>query len=493
MAIPYAKPLEDAVLLDAARIVMAGAQGAHPLTMARLAPAYDTAALKRSARQHLWLAFSRWDELEAEDGPTVLVGGKGCRVFDSDGRSYLDGISALEAMVAGHGRQELIDAATEQLRQLAFLDVFRYASVPAIALAERLAALAPGSLSRVHFTPGGSEADETAIKVARQYFYLRGEPRRQKVITRAGAFHGVTFGAMGLDGNYFATRNYMFEPGVPFCRIAPAPACPRCDFGKAGRHLACPHKIEEIILAERPETVAAVVVDPAATSIAVAIPPPTYMMQLREICDRYGVLLVADEIITGFGRTGRMFCCEHSGVVPDIMTISKGLSSGYMPIGAAIVKEEIASAFSGRPEATLSHGQTYGGHPVACAVALENIGLIERERLPTRAAEMGMYLLEGLQSLHDHPSFWDARGIGLLTGLELVADRATGRIFSQPAAFGTALRKRCRDRGLLTLILHPGNVLFLAPPLVITRSEIDEMIKIVDEALAEVEGSYRDV
>ncbi len=451
-----------------------------------VATSYDTAALKRSARAHLWLAFSRWDELEAEDGPTVIVGGEGSRVFDSQGRAYLDGISALEAMVAGHGRHELVDAADRQLRQLAFLDVFRYASVPAIALAERLAALTPGSLSRVHFTPGGSEADETAVKVAKQYFYLQGEPRRQKVITRAGAFHGVTFGAMALDGNYFGTRNYIFEPLAPFGRIAAPPACPRCDFGKAGRHLACPHRIEEVILAEGPETVAAVVVDPAATAIAVAVPPPSYLVQLREICDRYGVLLIDDEVITGFGRTGRMFCCEHAGVVPDIMTLSKGLSSGYMPIGAAVVKEEIATVFSGGPEARLSHGQTYGGHPVACAVALENIALIERERLAAKAAEMGRYLLDGLRGLQGHPTYWDARGLGLLTGLELAAD-ASGRTFPNPADVGTAVRKRCRDLGLLTLVLHPGNVLFLAPPLVITRAEVDELVRIMDRALGEVE------
>lgn len=447
---------------------------------------HDTAALKDAARKHLWMAFSRRDLIEAEDGPTILVGAEGSHVFDSEGQIYIDGISALEAMVVGHGREELAEAAAEQFRRLAFIDVFRYASVPAIKLAERLAEITPGSLSRVYLTPGGAEADEVAIKVAKQYHYLRGEPQRQKVITRAGAFHGSTFGAMALDGNYWATRNHLYEPASSIARIAAPPACGRCDYGKAGRHLACPHKIEEVILAERPTTIAAVVIDPAATAIAVAIPPIEYLQQLREICDRYGVLLIDDEIITGFGRTGRMFCSEYSAVVPDIMTLSKGLSSGYMPIGAAVVKEEIADIFTGNPDGVLAHGHTYGSHPVACAVALANIALIEREKLADRSREMGAYLLDGLRSLNAHPTYWDARGLGLLAGVELVADRS-GTMFEHPGEVGTALRKRCRQNGLIILPLHPGNVMFFAPPLVVTKSEIDELVEIFDRSLGEVE------
>lgn len=446
----------------------------------------DTEALKQAARAHLWLPFTRGDEMEAEDGPTILVSGEGCRVVDADGRSYIDGIAALEAMVVGHGRTELVDVAAAQLQELAFLDVFRYASVPAIDLAERLAALAPGSLSRVHFTPGGAEAVEVALKLARRYFALRGEHTRQKVITRSGAFHGTTAGAMAADGNYWSTRTDDYEGPSSIRRIAAPPACPKCDFGKVSRHLACPHKIEELIVAERPETVAAVIVDPAATSIAVGVTPPSYLSELREICDRFGVLLVVDEIITGFGRTGRWFCCEHSDVVPDLMTVSKGLSSGYMPIGAAIVKDEIAAVFAGDPDGVFRHGHTYGAHPVACAVSLANIAILEREGLVESAEEMGSYLLERLRGLEHHPTFWDARGLGLLAGVELVADRS-GRLFPDPGAFGTALRKRCKANGLITLPLHPGNVMFFAPPLTISRAEIDEMVEIFDRSLTETE------
>jgi adenosylmethionine-8-amino-7-oxononanoate aminotransferase len=447
---------------------------------------YDTGALQRAAQSHLWLPFTGIDDLEPGEGPTILVGGEGCRVTDSDGKSYIDGIGALEAMALGHGRADLVDVATIQLRQLAFLDVFRYASVPAIELAERLASLAPGSLSRVHFTPGGAEAVEVALKIATQYFQLRGESTRRKVITRSGAFHGTTGWSTLADGNYWSTRTEIYEGPSSLRRIAAPPACPLCDFGKANRHLACPHKIEEVILAERANTVAAVIVDPAATAIAVAVPPPSYLRELREICDRHGVLLVVDEIITGFGRTGRLFCCEYSDVVPDVMTVSKALSSGYMPIGAAIIKEEIAAAFAGTAEGKFRHGHTYGAHPVACAVALENISIIEREGLVERAAEMGAYLLESLRGLEHHPTFWDARGLGLLAGVELVAD-SSGRLFRDPAAFGTALRKRCTANGLITLPLHPGNVMFFTPPLTISRSEIDELVEIFDQSLTETE------
>jgi len=268
----------------------------------------------------LWLPFSRVDDLAADDGPTILVSGEGSRVTDIDGRVYIDGIAALEAMVVGHGRVELAEVAEQQLRELAFIDVFRYTSVPAIELATRLAELAPGSLSRVYFTPGGAEAVEVALSLARQYFALQGKHSKQKVITRSGAFHGTTIGAALADGNYWSTRTDAYSGPSAIRRIAPAPACPKCNFGKASRHLACPHKIEEVIIAERPETVAAVIVDPAATAIAVGVPPASYMQELREICDRLNVLVVVDEIITGFGRTGRWFCSEHSGVIPDIMT-----------------------------------------------------------------------------------------------------------------------------------------------------------------------------
>lgn len=452
----------------------------------------ETTRLKQLALDHLWMAYQPPVPFEAEGGPPVLVAAEGAWMVDTEGQRYLDGVSALEACIAGHIRPELADVAYRQMQQLEFLDVFRYASPPAIELAARLAAITPGNLSRVHYTPGGSEAVETAIKIAKQYHVLRGEPGRYKVITREGAYHGCTFGAMAVDGEYFGTRIHLYDPLPPFGRLSPAPyhyRCRHCAM-EPGCTLACVDDVEQVILDEGSETIAAIILDPCATASAVSIPPDGYMQRMRALCTHYGILLIADEIITGFGRTGRMFACEHWGIVPDIMTVSKGLSSGYMPIGAAIASEDVANAFKGHPHGTLSHGQTYGGHPVACAVALANIDLIEREDLPGQAAEKGRLLLEGLRGLSHHRSFGDARGLGLLIGLEWVHDQATRELPRDPKLAGYHLRTICRDLGLITLTLHPGNVLFLAPPLTIQYDEIDQMVEIVDRALTIYEDRY---
>jgi adenosylmethionine-8-amino-7-oxononanoate aminotransferase len=344
----------------------------------------------------------------------------------------------------------------------------------------------------VHFTPGGAEADETAIKLARQYHALRGEPYRMKVITRQGAFHGVTLGAMALDGQYFASRNVIYDHGVSWGRTAPAGACHRCDFGRASRHLACVHKIEELILAEGPETVAAVVVDPMSTAIAVAVPPDDYMADLARTCERYGVLLIVDEVITGMGRTGRLFASEWSGIAPDLLTMSKGLSSGYAPIGAVLVSPRVASTFTAGDDGIFFHGHTYAGHPVAAAAARATLRRVVRDRLWEQAARQGERLLAGLRSLSANPLYWDARGRGLLVGLEIVRDGGSGEDFADRVAAGNELRVLCRERGLATLILHPGNVLFLAPPLVVSDRDVDRIVAIVGDALTEMSHRYRE-
>jgi adenosylmethionine-8-amino-7-oxononanoate aminotransferase len=441
----------------------------------------DVQNLKERARQHLWMSFTQVNDLVADDGPRIITRGEGCRLYDIEGNSYLDGVSALEAMVAGHGRKELVDAAVQQYEQVAFIDLFRYATLSQIELAAKLAEITPGSLSMVHFTPGGAEAVEVAIKIARQYHYMRGDHARHKVITRHGAYHGTTFGAMAVDGNYHATRNYIFQMET-FGRIAPTPK-PGCGVEHA-------REIEELILRENPATVSAIHLDPMNTALAVAIPNDEFLPALREVCDRYGVLLIADEIITGFGRTGKMFACEHTGVVPDMMTFSKGLSSGYIPIGATIVKQEIAEGFKGGSEQMFRHGHTYSGHPVACAVALENIRIIERDNLAACAAESGHYLLNQLGQLEHHPAFGGARGKGMLIGLELVLDKATGATTNPPGKIGLAFRLACRALGLILLPIHPGNVMLIAPPLNISRPEMDEMVDIIDRALTQIEQDF---
>jgi adenosylmethionine-8-amino-7-oxononanoate aminotransferase len=453
------------------------------------AHALDAEALRQAALDHLWMPFAHSQSYAELGGPPILVSGEGVRVKGIDGKTYLDGIGALEACAVGHHRRELIDAAIEQYQQLEFVDTFRWASVPAIKLAERIAHLAPGSLNKVFYSPGGSEAVETAIKIARQFHFLNGDPHRSKVISRYGAFHGVTYGVMAVDGQYSGTRNYMFEPLPAFGRFVQPPYHYRCRFcsDKPACTLDCARDIEYVIQHERPETVSAVIMDPVNVAIGVAIPPPEYLPMVRETCARYGVLLIADEVISGFGRTGRMFCCENWGVVPDIMTLSKAITSGYVPLGATVVRQEIADKFVGGDETIFRHGQTFGGHPVACAVALKNIEIIEREDLPGRAAELGPYLLAGLQSLSDHPSVGEARGLGLVGGLEVVLDKKTRAL---TPALGLALRQITRKNGLITLSVYPGNVMFVTPPLTITREEIKEMIDIFDKSLTEMEEQF---
>jgi adenosylmethionine-8-amino-7-oxononanoate aminotransferase len=444
--------------------------------------------LDNLAREHLWMPYSPpGHQGRGFDPIRFLQRGAGARIWDTDGREYLDGISALEAMILGYGDREVLDAMAAQAAELPFLDLFRFAAPVQARLAAELAAASPG-LKYVHFTPGGAEADEVAIKLARQYHHLRGESHRMKVVTRRGAFHGVTQGAMALDGHYFASQNVIYDGGMSWGRTA-APRAPYPEeLGRAGRHLASVGDIEATILAEGPETVAAVVVDPMATAIAVACPPDTYLRELRALCDEHGVLLVADEVITGMGRTGRLFAVEHSGVRPDLLTVSKGLSSGYAPIGACLVGEHIADVFLAQ-RATFLHGHTYAAHPVAAAAARAVLAKVQRERLWERAALLGDRLLDGLRSLADRPHVWDARGRGLLCGLEIVADRETGRDFDDPTAAGTALRVACRERGLAVLTLHPGNVLFLAPPLTVTEQEVDRMVEIVDAALGDLRSA----
>jgi adenosylmethionine-8-amino-7-oxononanoate aminotransferase len=446
----------------------------------------DAGRLRSLAEQHLWMPYSPpGAQGTTRDEIRVMTHGEGVITWDAEGRQYLDGTSALEALILGHGDEEVVESIAEQARTMSFVDVFRFVTPPQVELAAELTAASPG-MAMAHFTPGGAEADEVAIKMARQYHALRGEPYRMKVITRQGAFHGVTAGAMALDGQYFASRNVVYDGGMSWGRTVPAGACDRCDFGKASRHLACVHGIEATILAEGPETVAAVVVDPCATAIAVSCPPAGYLRDLREVCDRYGVLLVVDEIITGMGRTGRLFATEWDGIRPDFITLSKALSSGYVPIGAALIAPGVRDTFL-EYDAVFRHGHTYAGHPVAAAAALTVLRRVMRDRLWERSAQLGDRLLAGLRSLDHHRTYWDVRGKGLLAGLEIVRDGETGEDFEDKLAAGNALRIAARDRGLTTLLLHPGNVLFIAPAVVTTEAQIDTMVEILDDALTATE------
>lgn len=423
------------------------------------------------------------------DGLPVLVKGEGVWLTGADGKRYLDGVGALEAMAVGHGRTRLVEVAAKQMQELAFLDVFRYSSNPALELADALVGLMPGT-AKVHFTPGGSEAVEVALKLAIQYHWVRGEKNRRLVITRNGAYHGVTFGAMNCDGRYYATRNDIYLGDNRFGVVAEGPATGP-GWGSGARHAAGAPEFEAALARVGPDNVAAIIVDPCATASGVAAAPPEDLAALRRLCDAHGILLIVDEVITGFCRTGRMFASEISGVRPDLMTVSKALSSGYMPIGACLVNDRIVDQIAAAEPAdrVFAHGHTYGGHPVACAVALENIKILQEEGLAARAQEMGARLREGLGRLCAHDGFVDVRGTGMLTGLELFHDDAeAGRFGTAVAACGW-LRRRLRDTGLVTLTVHPGSVFLLAPPLIVQPDEIDRIVELFDDALSSFEAA----
>lgn len=449
--------------------------------------------LVASARAHLWQPFSQPRDLLAADEPVLLERGQGVWLWDDRGRKYLDAIGALESMAIGHGNVELPEVAARQMRELAFIDVFRYVSRPAIELAERLTRLAPEGLTRVHYTPGGSEAVEVALKLAFQYHWLRGKPTKRKVLTRQGAYHGVTFGAMNCDGRYWSTRTDIYLGPDRFGRVAMGPAR-GAGWGRGAAVTAGAEEFEDLLLAEGADTVAAIIVDPVATASGVAAPPAEDLRKLRRLCDEHDVLLIVDEVIAGFGRTGAMFTSSAYGVVPDFMPISKALSSGYVPIGATLIHERVADAFDrhGPGDGRFTHGHTFGGHPVACAVALANLDVIERDGLPQRARERGASLHARLERLLDHPAVSDVRGVGLIQAVELYGDPGPARD-AAVAAFGSVpaacawFRKALRDEGAIALFLHPGNVLLLAPPLVIAEEELDLLVAAVERTLARLD------
>src|SRR3954463_15671818 len=329
------------------------------------------------ATRNLWLHFSRMGGYE-QQAPPVIVRGEGARIFDDRGRSYLDGLSGLFVVQAGHGRRELADAAARQAETLAFFPIWSYAHPAAIELSQRLAAEAPGDLNRVFFTTGGGEAVETAWKVAKQYFKLTGKPGKTKVISRAVAYHGTTHGALSIPGA--PAIKELFEPLVPGTVRVPNTNIYRApvhgDDPKAfGRWAA--DQIEQAILFEGPDSVAAVFLEPVQNAGGCFPPPPGDFERAREICDRHDVLLVSDEVICAFGRLGTTFACDKFGYVPDMITCAKGMTSGYSPIGACIVSDRLAEPFY-RGDNVFLHGYTFGGHPVSAAVAVANLDLFTR-------------------------------------------------------------------------------------------------------------------
>ena len=420
----------------------------------------------------------------------VVTGGQGATVFDADGTAYLDGMAGLWCVNIGYGRTELAEVAAEQMRQLSYFP-HTAMNVPAAALAETINALMGGGY-HVYFVNSGSEANEAGFKFARQYMKHEypGE-YRFKTISRYFSYHGTTLAT--LDAGGMGERKAKFEPfSGDFVHVA-QPYCYRCPFGLSypSCELACVKNIENTILGEGPETVAEIIVEPVMSGIGVAVPPDEYLPEVEKLCRTYGILLHIDEVINGFGRTGKMFAHQHYGVAPDLVAIAKGISSAYMPIAATVVKNSVFDSFYGDPAENRQVGQvnTYGGHPVAAAVALRNIEIMQAEHLAARAADVGSYFLDGLRTLMRHRVVGDVRGKGLLLGVELVKDRATKQPLG-PAQI-TAIVEFCRDNGVIVGRggggRRYGNTITLCPPLVITRAECDRIVETLDRALGQLE------
>jgi putrescine aminotransferase len=411
----------------------------------------------------------------------MITHGDGIHVFDQEGRRYVDGTSGQAAVQIGHGRQEMADAVAEQIRTLGFSPMaFGFSHpLPGI-LGERLAELTPGSLALSWFGCTGSEAVDTAIKLARQAQARRGEPARTKIIGRRGSYHGATYGATAatattrLRGPAGPLPPGFRHIGQPYPRT-----CAFCSGG--GCTLSCADDLDRMIAFEGPETVAAFIAEPVASPETIKIPPPGYWDRVTEICRRHGVLLIVDEVFVGFGRSGRMFGSEHFDLEPDIMTMSKGLSSGYVPISATTATREIADLFDS-PAHAFQHAGTYSGHPVGCAAALRNLEIIEAEGLVENAARQGERFRERLAPLTGLPFVRGLNILGLLVSVELQAADGAGT----PAEFGPVIRDHAYENGLICR--YNPNSIFLYPPLIITDEQTDEVSEILIEAFAAVGG-----
>jgi putrescine aminotransferase len=409
----------------------------------------------------------------------VWVSGDGALIKDSAGREYIDGLSGLWNVNVGHGRRELADAAHRQMATLAFHSAYAGGSnEPAIALAERLSALVYPSINTFFFTSGGAEASETSFKTARFYWKARGKPDKIKIISRHRGYHGVTLAAMSATGlpSYWP----MFEPRTPsFLHIdAPDPYRFNNPNPDVSLGIAAANALEDAIKREGPDTVAAFIAEPVQGAGGVIVPPADYFGRIREICNQYDVLLISDDVITGFGRTGRWFGLEHYGVEPDIMQFAKGITSGYVPLGGIGVSDAIREVINEAPPGKRwMHAYTYSGHPTCCAVALRNIDILEREGLVERARVAGAYLLERLGDLQEMDGVGHVRGLGLMAAVEVVADKATKQQFPAQAGITQKLTDGLLDRGLYTRVAM--DCICLAPPLVTSHALIDRIVETI--------------
>ena len=443
----------------------------------------DAGRLQRLAKRNLWMHFTRMGSYEDHDVP-VIVRGEGCYVYDEHGKRYLDGLSALYCVNVGHGRAELGEAAAAQARELGFYTNWSYAHPRAIELAARVAELAPGNLNRVFFTSGGSEAVESAWKLAKAYHAERGEPRRHKLVSRNLAYHGTSMGALAATA--LTPLRVPFEPLTPGGVQVPNTNSYRWQEDRD--ELWAADAIEEAIEFQGPETVAAVILEPVQNGGGCFVPQDGYFQRVREICDRHGVLLISDEVICSWGRLGYWFGSERYDYLPDVITTAKGISSAYVPLGAMIAGDHIAEPFL-HGKVAFNHGFTFGGHPVACAVALANIEVIEREELCAHVLANEGALRGMLESLRDIPIVGDVRGAGYFQAIELVKDKARKETFDSRESeelLRGFLSGELYRRGLICRTDDRGDpIVQLSPPLIAGPEQFEEIEAVLRPVLSE--------
>ncbi len=423
----------------------------------------------------------------ANKNGVVWVGGKGAILTDANGKEYLDGLSGLWCNSAGNGREELARAAYDQMQTMGFASGYAGSSNPAaIELGERLSEIAYPSINHFYFTSGGGEASDTNFKIARYYWKLMGKPDKTKVISRIWGYHGVTLAAMCATG--ISSYWPMFEPRVPGFVHIPSPYPYRYE-APAGESqgIAAANELEKAILREGPDTVAMFIAEPVQGAGGVILPQDDYFPRIREICDQYDVLLVADEVITGFARTGTMFGLEHWGIEPDTFQFAKAVTSGHFPLGGVGMSDKVAEVINSG-EQVLMHAYTYSAHPVGCRVALAMLDIIEKEDFVGQAKAKGKYLLSGLSAaLSNHPHVGDVRGLGLMCAVEIVRDKQSKEEFAAPEKIGIKVHDACARRGLFSRTR--GDVFCLAPPMITSSAQLDRIVEILHESIVEVLGA----
>ena len=451
---------------------------------------YDIAELKRLDVAHHLPPQQDWQAVEDMGGSRIIVRGEGCTIIDGDGFRLLDGMAGLWCVNVGYGRTELAEAAYNQMLELPYYNsFFKTVAPPTVELAAKLSGLLGGHFSHIFFNSSGSEAIDTLIRTARHYWQVKGEPQRQVIISRVNGYHGSTIAGMSLGG--MAPMHAQGGPLLPgFVHVMqPYKFADGFDENEDAFAARAAQAVEDAILAAGPENVAAFIGEPVQGAGGVIIPPAGYWPRVEAICRKYGILLCCDEVICGFGRLGQWFGHQHYGIMPDLVTMAKGLSSGYLPISAVGVADFIVATIKSNPD-DFVHGYTYSGHPTAAAVALKNLEIIEREDLVRRTREdTGPYLAQRLAELARHPLVGEARSLGLIGAVEIVAEPGTNQRFGGGGKAGIVVRDICIANGLMVRGVKDSIV--MSPPLIISHAEIDRMIGIIAAALDEAEPALR--